>query len=108
VLTEDQKGARIHLSGLEAIIAGERSLERRATSQQGPFLSRGLRAVAVGLLFGFCLSKKAELLGEQKGALALALEFSAFSLLEGTCRSVQGERPLCFLRVGVWVFFFLF
>lgn len=37
--------------------------------------------------------------------MALALEVSALSVLERACRFVQGERPLWFLGVGVFLFY---
>lgn len=64
---------------------------------------RGCRFVVCLGVF-LCLSEKAELLGEPKGALTLALG-SLHSVLEGTRRSGQGETPLCLLEVGgIFVF----
>lgn len=74
-------------------------------AKQGPLPSQeGSWGSGCWFVSVFCLSKKAELLGEQKGALALALEVSALRVREDM-QICAGERPLCFLGVGV---FFLF
>lgn len=76
----------IDLSGLDTISVGEKSSEHCA--KKGPLPSWCLGAVAVGLLFGVFLSlQKAELLGEQKEALALALKVSALC--------VGGKMQIC-------------
>lgn len=64
------------------------------------FPSRGLKAVAVGLLVYFFVSpRRAELLGEQKGSLALAIEVCTLCV-GGNMRICAGAETTLFSGGG--------
>lgn len=72
---------------------GEKSPEYCA--KQGPVLSRSLRAAADAYFGWFFSSKRAELLGEQKGVLALSVKSLHF-MLEKNVDMCRGRDHLMF------------
>lgn len=84
---------------------GEKSPKHCA--KQGPLPSWGVGTVAVGLFGVFCVSKKAELLGEQKGVSVGPYIRNICTLCVGESMQICAGGETTLVSGGGWFFYFI-